>query len=173
MGCGFPTGDAFTETRLKALEEHIKKFKRLAVDVFGSYLVSGMGSNKFHLLDHTPEDYRRLGSVLFMASDTFESLHKHVKAVLHATSKREGSWLRRAIGSTADAKDAKRQLGALLDGSLCDSETEGDDKAEGSTRKHEAIVADSAALSMRGARLSLESIADKNFRQGAPQRVSR
>jgi hypothetical protein len=27
MSCGFPTGDAFTETRLKELEEHIKKFK--------------------------------------------------------------------------------------------------------------------------------------------------
>jgi hypothetical protein len=32
-------------------------------------------------------------------------------------------------------------------------------------------VADSASLSMRGARFSLESIADGNFRQGQPQRV--
>jgi hypothetical protein len=170
MGCGFPTGDAFTETRLKELEERIKKFKRLAVEVFGPYQVSGMGTNKFLLLDHAPKDCRRLGSFLLMSSDTFGSSHKHIKAVFHPTSKREGSWLREAIGSIADAEDANRQLGALLNGSLCDAETEGDDKAEGSTRKQEAIVADSASLSMRGARLSLESIADENFRQGAPQR---
>jgi hypothetical protein len=155
MDCGFPTGDAFNETRLKELEEHIKKFKRL---VFGPYQVSGMGTNKFHLLDHAPEDCRRLGGFLLMSSDTFDF------------SKTKGSWLREAIGSIADAEDANRQLGALLDGSLCDAEIEGNDKAEGSTRKKLAIVADSASLSMRGARLSLESIPDENFRQGAPQR---
>jgi hypothetical protein len=129
-----------------------------------------MGTNKFHLLDHATEDCRRLGSFLLMSSDTFESSQKHVKALFHATSKREGSWLREAIGSITDAEDAKWQLGALLDGSQCDAETEGDDKALGSTRKQEAIVADSEYLSRRGARLSLESVADEKFRQGAPQR---
>jgi hypothetical protein len=41
------------------------------------------------------------------------------------------------IGSIAAAEDKNIEVGALLGGSVCDAETEGDDQAEGSTRKQE------------------------------------
>jgi hypothetical protein len=85
--------DGFTMACLDKLAKDIASFKSRAVDLYGKYQRSGMGTNKFHLLDHVVEDVMRLGSLLLLSADSFESSHKAVKEAFTATSKRNATWM--------------------------------------------------------------------------------
>jgi hypothetical protein len=87
------TLDGFTMACLDKLANDIAFFKSQAVNLYGKCERSGMGTNKFHLLDHFVEDVVRLGPLLFLSADSFESSHKSVKEPFTATSKRNAKWM--------------------------------------------------------------------------------
>jgi hypothetical protein len=87
------TLDGFTMAFLDKLANDIASFKSQAVNIYGKYQRPGMGTNKFHLLDHVVEDVMRLGSLLLLSADSFESSHKSVKEAFTATSQRNATWM--------------------------------------------------------------------------------
>jgi hypothetical protein len=78
---------------LEKLANDIASFKSQTVNLYGKCQRSGMATNKFHLLEHFVEDVVRLGSLLFLSTDSFESSHKSVKEPFTATSKRNATWM--------------------------------------------------------------------------------
>jgi hypothetical protein len=75
------------------MENDIASFKSQTVNLYGKDQRPGMGTNKFHLLDNFVEDVVRVGSLLFLSADSFESSHKSVKEPFTATSKRNATWM--------------------------------------------------------------------------------
>ena len=57
---------------LSQIVKKIQNFKKRAVQVFVKYQKSGMGTLKWHLLDHTCDDINRLGSFVVCDAGVFE-----------------------------------------------------------------------------------------------------
>lgn len=81
----------WTEQDLKKLKEKIVRFKKEAVELYESYQASGMGTLKFHLLDHLVDDLRRMGGIHTLDAGLYEHSHARVKRWYNRTSKRRAT----------------------------------------------------------------------------------
>lgn len=150
-----------TEQDLCALEAHIEAFKKLSIEAYEKFQRSGMGTPKFHLLDHLVSDIRMCGSLANYSADTFEASHKFYKQAYQATSKRKSTGqeeaLKRAVRAQAKV--------AAPSATIRDQSTSGlpmrakiVDKLSGTapisraltTKKQDAISQDSIGISAGG-----------------------
>lgn len=60
------------ERSLSYLNDSITNYKRVAVDVVGSYQKSNMGTLKWHMLDHVSNDLRRIRILQYLNAGLFE-----------------------------------------------------------------------------------------------------
>ena len=81
----------WTDEDLGRLDRSIRDFKTIGKSVFHRYQKSGMGTSKWHLLDHLCVDFRRTGGICYMSGGLYEMTHKFVKADYEKTSKRNSS----------------------------------------------------------------------------------
>lgn len=81
----------WTSLAIGKLRDMIKNFKREAKTLYGSYQASGMGTPKFHLLDHICYDLERMGGLQYGDASQFEHSHVVVKDLHRNTSKRKRS----------------------------------------------------------------------------------
>ncbi len=88
---------------LSQLHKSIQSFKSHAVNVFGKYQKSTMGTLKWHLLDHICEDMNRLGSMIVCDAGIYEQSHKLFKYVYNtATNKRQTTALEHTINTLGE-----------------------------------------------------------------------
>lgn len=103
--CGWTPDD------LSLLRTHIHRFKHIFVDLFARYQPSGMGTLKFHLLDHLVDDIKRLGSISVMDAGPFEYSHTLFKQQYRGTSKRRHSAMKESIRQINRSEYCGLQMG--------------------------------------------------------------
>ena len=86
----------------KGENQHIQK---KAVEVFGRYQKSNMGTVKWHLLNHIVDDMLRLGSMIVCDAGIYEQSHRLFKFIYETTNKR----LSTAIHDTISTLGGKLQ----------------------------------------------------------------
>ena len=84
-------GHGWDDYSLTELGENIATFKEKAVSLFQEFQASGMGTLKFHMLDHILHDLRIVGGIFFMDASSFEHSHVHFKEKYRETSKRRAT----------------------------------------------------------------------------------
>ena len=77
-----------TEEHLKELSGRIIRFKSDAVELYEPYQPSGMGTLKFHHLDHVVDDIRNMGGIESLDAGLYEHSHTKGKRCYSRTSKR-------------------------------------------------------------------------------------
>lgn len=80
-----------------ALESLIASFKDHARKLYEDFQMSGMGTLKFHLLDHIGADIRRMGALQFCDAGIYEHSHVRFKNMYRGTSKRRDSVMEETI----------------------------------------------------------------------------
>jgi len=93
----FESFSGLTSVHVTALQQRITAFMEQAVELYGGIQASGMGTNKFHLLTHIPEDILRTGCLSVLDAAVFEASHKLVKHAYRATSRRRMSTVRETL----------------------------------------------------------------------------
>ena len=61
--CGHNGREIWKSGEISSLKEEIKEFKRIGLSTFRFYQKSGMGTVKWNLLDHIPDDIVRNGGL--------------------------------------------------------------------------------------------------------------
>ncbi|MEM9680054.1 MAG: hypothetical protein AAF901_06990 [Bacteroidota bacterium] len=87
--CGYGPEVTWNDEKFGRLTEKIKEFKKEGVEVFGESQKSGMGTLKWHLLDHIRYVLERLGGLRFCDASLFEYTHKLFKILYGLTSMRK------------------------------------------------------------------------------------
>ena len=87
------------DTRIRNLEQQIRVFKKMATKLYGPFHASKLGTEKMHMLDHIPDDIRRLGSLQFNDAGLYEYSHTIVKNAHKATSGRKHSAMAETISA--------------------------------------------------------------------------
>ena len=85
------------DASLRKLKSMIKSFKEVARMTFEKYQVSGMGTTKFHSLDHLVDDLKVMGGIEYLHGGLFEKVHKILKEDYALTSKRVNTAMQEAI----------------------------------------------------------------------------
>ena len=99
-----------TEGSLKELGNIIRDFKDCAREIYGAFQSSGMGTLKFHFLDHVVSDIERIGSPESMSASFFESAHSEVKQHYRATSRRKNTVMEETVGRLGERQALQRTL---------------------------------------------------------------
>ena len=92
----------WTQSDLHKLKTDICSFKDVGRSTFGAYQPSGMGTPKWHMLDHLPSDLERTGGLEYLKSDLYEMAHKSVKADYNLTSRRTGTAMAETMAVQGD-----------------------------------------------------------------------
>ena len=95
--CGHNGRDVWSGSDISQLRRDIKEFKRNGVRVFGSYQKSGMGTVKWHLLEHVADDIVRNGGLQLCDAGMYEYSHIIFKQSYARTSKRRNSAMDESI----------------------------------------------------------------------------
>ena len=81
-------GLGWSEESLSSLEDRISSFKQEMSDLFHKASPTGIGTLKFHLLDHIVHDIRCFGSIRMLTASPFEHFNTHIKSAYASTSGR-------------------------------------------------------------------------------------
>ena len=100
--CGYGKIDNWTEEAIEYIAGAIECFKANGVRVFGKYQKSGMGTNKWHLLDHIPYDLQRNCGLQFTDTGLYEFTHSLFKFFYRSASKRVSTALKETIVKMED-----------------------------------------------------------------------
>ena len=102
----------WVEEELEELDEMIRDFKSTAVEVFGPYQKSNMGTLKFHLLDHLVEDLGRFPNIEVLNAGIYEYSHCIVKRMYNHTSRRKNSAMSESV-RMLERSEAYRRISGL------------------------------------------------------------
>ena len=162
----FGMDPGYTEGDLKKLKCKIEQFKESARLVYADFQSSGMGTLKFHALEHVISDIERIGSLDSMDAGIYESSHREVKDHYRGTSRRKATVMDEVVRSISsnqalrraledDKKDeSERMIARLyLGGKRRTRET-----SSPTLSKLEALKSGSASLAKRGERISYREI---------------
>ena len=81
-------GYGWTDKDIQNLRSSISDFKKHMVSSFQDSFPTDLGTLKFHLLDHLPDDLSRFGSTKVLSASPFEHFNLLVKRAYASTSKR-------------------------------------------------------------------------------------
>jgi len=145
---------AWTEKEVCELERRIKEFKEVAVRVFADYQPSGMGTLKFHLLDHIGDDIRRMGGLQFGDAGLYEHSHVYFKQQYRGTSKRSKTALEETL-TAIDTATAVQELQSFIPGKLKSTTRSNQGRRTVSSRM-KCVLDDNATLTRGGSRFNLD-----------------
>ena len=86
--CGYGQIDNWTDEAIEYIRDSIVCFKANGVRIFGKYQKSGMGTNKWHLLDHIPYELQRNCGLQYADTGLYEFTHSIFKFFYRMASKR-------------------------------------------------------------------------------------
>lgn len=113
----------WTEDELTELDYDIKAFKSHSCSVFSSYQASGMGTSKWHSLDHVVESLRHVGGIEYLHGGLYEHAHKRFKDAYKLTSRRKRSameeTLRRQLEIASNSTKCLSSLSTVLRPNAC------------------------------------------------------
>jgi len=81
-------GLGWSDDSLSDLRDSISAFKRSMTSLFHNASPTGIGTLKFHLLDHIVDDIRSFGSIRMLTASPFEHFNIHIKSAHASTSGR-------------------------------------------------------------------------------------
>ena len=93
------TSVMWNEEEIIALKREICNFKKMARKLYGEFHASQLGTEKMHMLDHIPDDIRRLGGLRYCDAGLYEYSHTMVKSAHKATSRRRHSAMDETIST--------------------------------------------------------------------------
>lgn len=89
--------DWWTSSELSELQALVSRFKHEAKTLFGKFHPSGLGTEKFHSLDHLSTDIACIGSIHHLSASIWEHSHCDFKKMYRSTSKRRSTALQTSV----------------------------------------------------------------------------